>query len=109
MSCDLLPALPLAPNPVWRSYQGGSVLRAFRGRPGTSDDHFPEDWLASTVAARNGPHAQGPDEGISQVCWNGQTLTVSQLLMMEPERIRGKLYRGKKDGPVVDVLIKLLD
>src|SRR6266446_7924455 len=109
MSVNLPPALPLDPNPVWRSYRGGSVLRAFRGQPGTADDHFPEDWLASTVAARNGPHAQGVDEGISRVCWNGRKMTVSQLLMMEPERTWGNLYRAKKTGPAIDVLVKLLD
>ena len=57
----------LPPNLVWRSYLGGSVLRRFRGLPGTGDNHFPEDWLASTVLARNGAHAQHPQEGLSRV------------------------------------------
>lgn len=109
MNCDPVPALQLAPNPVWRSYRGGCILRAFRGQPDTGDDHFPEDWLASTVAARNGPYAQRPDEGLSWVCWNGRRVTVSQLLMMEPERTWGNLYCGKKTKPAVDVLVKLLD
>jgi len=89
---DQLPALPLEPNPVWRSYRGGRVLRAFRGRPDTEDDHFPEDWLASTVAARNGPYAQRPDEGISSVCRNRRLVTVGELL-----------------GKPLGVLMKLLD
>jgi mannose-6-phosphate isomerase len=109
MNCDPLPALQLEPNPVWRSYQGGRVLREFRGQPETVEDHFPEDWLASTVAARNGPYSQGPDEGMSWVCWNGQKTTVSQLLMMDPERAWGNMYRGKKSSPALGVLIKLLD
>jgi mannose-6-phosphate isomerase len=104
MSCDQPPALQLGPNPVWRSYQGGHALRAFRGQPDTGDDHFPEDWLASTVLARNGPYAQGPDEGISWVFWNGRKVTIRQLLMMEPERIW-----GKRTNPTMDILIKLLD
>jgi mannose-6-phosphate isomerase len=93
MSHAPLPALLLEPNPVWRSYRGGSVLRAFRGHPGTPDDHFPEDWLASTVPARNGPYSQGPDEGISFVAWNGRRATVAELLGL----------------PAMGVLIKLLD
>src|SRR5271170_1226074 len=67
MSCDLLPAQPLDPNPVWRSYRGGRILRAFRGQPNTTDDHFPEDWLASTVLARNGENSQGAREGLSRI------------------------------------------
>lgn len=109
MSCDPLPALQLDPNPVWRSYRGGRDLRAFRGQPDTGDDHFPEDWLASSVTARNGPYAQGPDEGISWVFWNGRKVTIRQLLMMEPERAWGNLHCGKKTNPAVDVLVKLLD
>ena len=92
MNRDSLPALPLAPNPVWRSYKGGRVLRAFRGQPDTEDNHFPEDWPASTVAARNGPYAQKPDEGISSVRWNGRIMTVGELL-----------------GKPLGVLMKLLD
>ena len=94
MSCDPLPAaLQLDPNPVWRSYRGGRVLRAFRGQPETTDDHFPEDWLASSVAARNGPYAQGPNEGISSICLEGRNVPVAQVL----------------GTPALGVLIKLLD
>lgn len=109
MSGDLLPALHLNPNPVWRSYLGGQVLRAFRGQPATGDSHFPEDWLASTVAARNGPYSQGPDEGISSICWNGRIVTVGQLLTMEPEMTWGHRSRRKEASPALGVLIKLLD
>ena len=109
MSRKILPALQLAPNPVWRSYQGGRALRAFRGQPDTEDNHFPEDWLASTVAARNGSYAQGPDEGISCVLWNGQKVTVEQLLMMEPETTWGNRFSGRKPSSGLGVLIKLLD
>jgi mannose-6-phosphate isomerase len=60
-------AAALPPNLVWRSYRGGSVLRRFRGLPDPGDNNFPEDWLASTVQARNGAHAQHPQEGLSRV------------------------------------------
>ncbi len=106
---DQLPALRLDPNPVWRSYRGGRVLRAFRDQPDTGDDHFPEDWLASTVAARNGAYAQDPDEGFSWAYRNGRKVTVEQLLRMEPERTLGEQYRRKEASPSLGVLIKLLD
>ena len=109
MRRNLLPALPLAPNPVWRSYLGGRALRAFRGQPDTRDDHFPEDWLASTVTARNGSYGQGGDEGISRVQWNGRKVTVDELLNTEEDGIWGGRSRIKARAPGLGVLIKLLD
>src|SRR5512137_2354707 len=75
----------LPPNLVWRSYLGGSVLRRFRGLLGAGDDHFPEDWLASTVLARNGAHAQHPEEGLSRVAGSAAGRTLADLLAAEPE------------------------
>jgi mannose-6-phosphate isomerase len=109
MSGQPMTALQLDPNPVWRSYRGGRVLRAFRGQPDTGDDHFPEDWLASTVAARNGPYSQGPGEGISRICWNGRKMAVGKLLATEPKKMWGAEYRRKRTNPGLGVLIKLLD
>jgi mannose-6-phosphate isomerase len=63
----IITPVALPPNPVWRSYAGGRVLRGFRGRATGDDDHFPEDWLASTVRARNGASSQHPDEGLSRL------------------------------------------
>ena len=74
-------AIQLPPNYVWRSYAGGSVLRRFRGRGGADDDHFPEDWLASTVRARNGVYSQGADEGLSRV----RDALLSDVLTRESE------------------------
>src|SRR5579871_5901811 len=108
MSGGHLPPLQLHPNPVWRSYRGGSALRAFRGQSGTKDDHFPEDWLASTVLARNGSHSQGPDEGVSWVDWNRRKMSVGELLGVEKERLWGK-HRRKDAEASLGVLIKLLD
>lgn len=93
--------LPLAPNYVWRSYRGGSQLRAFRGTSGTPDDHFPEDWLASTVRARNGANAQRPDEGLSVVSWRRSRCRLAELADEAPE-----YFSGRKD---FGVLLKLLD
>lgn len=95
------PHFSLAPNYVWRSYRGGSQLRAFRGNGGTPDDHFPEDWLASTVLARNGANAQGPDEGLSAVQWQGELRWLTDLAGEAPE-----YFSGRKD---FGVLLKLLD
>lgn len=95
------PHLVLTPNYVWRSYRGGSQLRSFRGQQGTRDDHFPEDWLASTVRARNGANAQGPDEGLTEVVWEGGRRRLADLAAEAPEYFSGKQDFG--------VLLKLLD
>ena len=99
----------LAPNYVWRSYLGGSQLRAFRNTPGGADDHFPEDWLASTVRARNGENRQSTDEGLSMLMVNGHEMTLENLIKADPT-----LFWGSQTPPVyeagqTDVLIKLLD
>ncbi|HRJ72441.1 MAG TPA: hypothetical protein PLS03_09450 [Terrimicrobiaceae bacterium] len=95
------PHLVLAPNYVWRSYRGGSQLRGFRGEGGTDDDHFPEDWLASTVRARNGENAQGPDEGLTRVAWGPESRRLADLADEAPEYFSGR--------PDFGVLLKLLD
>ncbi len=95
--------LKLAPNYVWRTYRGGSALRAFRGAVGTADDHFPEDWLASTVRARNGAKSTGPDEGLSRVDWQGETCLLADLTGEAEEYFPGGGAKG------FGVLLKLLD
>lgn len=43
----------LLDNPrAWRTYLGGRMLDALHDQPGKID-HFPEEWILSTVAARN--------------------------------------------------------
>jgi mannose-6-phosphate isomerase len=102
-------AIELPPNPVWRSYEGGGVLRRFRGGSNASDDHFPEDWLASLVKARNGVHAQSPDEGLSRVNQDGGPRTLAEWIAAEPVFWWGEdgLRRGDHRNP--GVLWKLLD
>ena len=102
---DLPPAVELPANPVWRSYPGGQVLRAFRGGPDGPDDHFPEDWLASSVLARNGAESRGAQEGISPLCFGGEDTTVPALLARVPK------YCPQHDAGAgsLGVLLKLLD
>lgn len=108
MSCHPLPALQLAPNPVWRSYRGGRILRAFRGQSDTKDDHFPEDWLASTVLARNGNNSQSAREGLSPISDADNSLLV-ELLKQRPEFWFGPAHTARRDSSALGVLWKLLD
>ena len=58
--------LKFLPNRVWRVYRGGACLDKLRGVPEPADGSFPEEWIASTVAALNPQHGC-PGEGISRV------------------------------------------
>lgn len=40
-------------NRVWRTYQGGKQLDIIEGKSNPQDSSFPEDWIGSTVEARN--------------------------------------------------------
>lgn len=40
-------------NRVWRTYQGGKLLDTIEGKAEPADSSFPEDWIGSTVEARN--------------------------------------------------------
>jgi len=104
----IAPAL-LPPNPVWRSYVGGRELRRFRSLPGINDDHFPEDWLASTVRARNGEHAQNQHEGLSLVARNGVPQLLTDCLQAEPDFWFGPGGHPTTAGKTLGVLWKLLD
>ena len=108
-----MPAPQLSPaalpaNFVWRSYLGGSVLRQFRGLSETPDDHFPEDWLASTVRARNGSNTQHEHEGLSRVhLGNNREALLTELLADQPGFWFGAGRRAA--SPNTGVLWKLLD
>lgn len=91
---------------MWRSYAGGRVLRAFRGGPATADDHFPEDWLASTVQARNGINSQGPNEGLSLIGDPSDLQPLAQALQQHPAFWFGS---QNADRTRTNVLWKLLD
>jgi mannose-6-phosphate isomerase len=98
----------LPPNLVWRSYPGGSVLRSFRALPPAPDNHFPEDWLASTVQARNGENSAGPGEGLSFIGANGSRMLLRDLFASQPEFWFGAGHLAD-GGNVPGVLWKLLD
>ncbi len=101
MPSAIAPTL-LPPNPVWRSYLGGSVLRQFRSVPHADDNHFPEDWLASTVQARNGEHASGPFDGLSPVF-------LPDPFRQDPKFWFGSSYPAVMHTQGPGVLWKLLD
>ncbi|MDP0498498.1 MAG: class I mannose-6-phosphate isomerase [Verrucomicrobiota bacterium JB022] len=99
--------LPLLPNRVWRTYPGGRELDRLEGKPVPRDDHWPEDWLASTTRAIN-PHPTRDDEGLAQVELAGERRYFRDLLQAHAQDWLGAAHVARH-GPEPRVLVKLLD
>ncbi|WP_258359671.1 type I phosphomannose isomerase catalytic subunit [Moorella sulfitireducens] len=101
--------LRLAENRVWRMYTGGWLLERFLGKPQPADGHFPEDWIGSTVLARNPGHDRAGTEGLSYVTMpGGERYTLKSLVEQAPAALLGEEHY-RKYGPNPGILIKLLD
>lgn len=101
---DITKPIRLETSRAWRTYLGGSMISRLHGEAG-EDGHFPEEWLLSTVAARNAGREQLV-EGITQVAGCG--LTLPQLIGQNPEQILGRAHAARY-GSSPGVLVKLLD
>ena len=88
----------LLPAQAWRTYQGGRLIAALHGRE-AEDTHFPEEWLMSTVRARN-PGREDIVEGLSLMEDGG---SLRDCIQADPE---GVLGAGRRD---TGVLMKLID
>ena len=94
----------LLDNPrAWRTYLGGRMLDALHGDSNGEDGHFPEEWILSTVAARNAGREQFPEEGMSHL--RGTDITLRSVLESDTE---GYLGKGAAQ-PTLGVLTKLID
>lgn len=90
---------------AWRVYLGGSRIRALRGETAPADDHYPEEWIASTVEA-SGAGAV-PGAGLSRLREN-RAVTLRELIAGAPEEWLGQDF-CRRHGPDCGVLLKLLD
>ena len=100
--------LDLPPNRVRRNYRGGAGLDRFEGRLETRDSDRPEDWIASTVTARNPGLPPLDHEGLSTVHSCGRPLFFPELLESDPGFFLGE-GRHRRSGPGLGFLVKLLD
>ncbi|MDF7807858.1 class I mannose-6-phosphate isomerase [Pontiellaceae bacterium B12219] len=101
--------IQLPPAYVWRSYLGGAELRTFRNGRSTADDHFPEDWLASTVRARNGENQQSANEGLSKIIVDGVERLLLDVIALNPRWFWGNQVPPVDELGRTGILIKLLD
>lgn len=99
--------IKLGPNRVWRTYRGGKRLDAIEGKGSPEDSHFPEDWIGSTVEARN-PGRDVPNEGLAMlVDSNGQETSLKSLIEADPISFLGSDGQGTRsldDMPLVKYL-----
>ena len=104
MTSKFTQPIRLETSRAWRTYLGGKMISALHREEG-EDGHFPEEWLMSTVSARNAGR-EHIVEGITKVA--GSELTLPQLMAQDPEAILGKAHADRY-GSNPAVLVKLLD
>ena len=104
MTSDLTKPIRLETSRAWRTYLGGKMISALHGEVG-EDSHFPEEWLMSTVSARNAGR-EHIVEGITKIFGTEQTLP--QLLESDPAALLGAAH-AERYGTNPGVLVKLLD
>lgn len=90
---------------AWRVYLGGKNIRALRGDTAPVDNHFPEEWIASTTAATGAGAV--PDAGLSHLAEDA-ALSLRALIASDPKQYLGDPFVQKHGGDC-GVLLKLLD
>ena len=100
--------LRLAPNRVYRFFQGGRLIDQFRGLPDPQDTMFPEDWVGSATPAINPPEHTYEGEGLSTVEVTGREYRIADLLRERPQDVAGAAV-VERYGVTTALLVKLLD
>lgn len=110
--------LRLASNRVWRTYGGGRLIEAWQGRADAADGDRPEEWVASTVRARNAGR-EHLEEGYSRLAQPeagddaGESrgdggIALRELVSAAPEAFLGRRH-AQRFGDNPGVLVKVLD
>lgn len=92
---------------AWRTYLGGAMLDELHGIENGEDNHFPEEWVMSVVAARNAGRDESLMEGMSHV-GTPKGPTLKSCLEADPKAFLGEAH-AKKLGAQPGVLVKLID
>lgn len=103
LSWELLKTIACTEEMQTMVYTELSGVSALHGDSNGEDGHFPEEWILSTVAARNAGREQFPEEGMSHL--RGTDVTLKSVLESDTE---GYLGKGAAQ-PTLGVLTKLID
>jgi mannose-6-phosphate isomerase len=91
---------------VFRNFTGGFLLDQFQKNQNPLDGKLPEEWVASTVEARNDNYVA--NEGLSQVEDDASREFLRDIVNQNPEAFLGKDH-FKKYSANTSVLVKLID
>ena len=105
MSINLKRPVKLDRAGAWRTYLGGKLIEQLHGNQNTGDSNFPEEWIMSTVTARNSGR-EHIVEGLSNV--SGTDISLKQLIEEHTAECLGEKHAAKY-GTTPGVLVKLLD
>jgi mannose-6-phosphate isomerase len=105
MNIDLTKPIRLSRAGAWRTYTGGRLIEALHGNTNAQDSNFPEEWIMSTVAARNSGR-EHIVEGLSMI--DGTTDSLAELIESDPKACLGAAHAAKY-GTSPGVLVKLID
>ncbi|NQX59791.1 type I phosphomannose isomerase catalytic subunit [Paenibacillus qinlingensis] len=101
--------LKLFSSRVWRTYLGGKELESWQGKSDPQDGELPEDWIASTVKARNPGRESIMDEGLSYIQLdNEEPMLLRDLIASDPALYLGEGHAAKF-GNQTGVLVKMID
>jgi mannose-6-phosphate isomerase len=101
---DFTKPIKLNKASAWRTYAGGSLIAKLHGQD-KKDDNFPEEWIMSTVRARNSGR-EDIVEGLSMV--SGSEKSLRDILHEDPVAALGEKHFARY-GESLGVLVKLLD
>lgn len=101
---NLKAPIKLMPARAWRTYLGGKLIDELHGKTDTADSNFPEEWLMSTVTARN----VGREDIIEGLSETEDGVTLKEIVEQDPVTVLGAGHVAAH-GPVMGVLVKLLD
>ena len=90
---------------AWRTYTGGSQLDKIHGIENGQDSQFPEEWIMSTVTARN-PGREDIEEGMCYL--QGEDMSLKAYIEAYPEEALGKAHVDRI-GKTTGVLVKIID
>lgn len=105
---DLTKPVKLDRAGAWRTYTGGSMIDRLHGLDNREDTNFPEEWIMSTVRARNSGR-EHIVEGLSMV--SGTEISLADLIKEYPLETLGakRAEQGKEGNNPLGVLVKIID
>lgn len=98
--------IPLSPMRVWRTYRGGALIDRIHQVSPALDGDYPEEWIASTVEARN-PQSDSARNGYTRLA-EFPDRSLAELIALNPEQMVGDRHL-KRYGTNLAVLTKLID